>query len=122
MRDEKAYIYFDEFGNTHLDTESKSGTFSHFIYTAIVIDKNNLEKATEIRQKVSNIYRQGSPLKSSKKVPIEKRLKMITEFNELDFGIFSLVIDKRKIDNENLEDKKNIYQIFPKTFFKTICK
>ncbi|MDA8956433.1 DUF3800 domain-containing protein [Flavobacteriales bacterium] len=118
MRDEKAYIYFDEYGNTHLDTESKSGTFSHFIYTAIVIDENNLEKAIDIRQKVSDNYRQGSPLKSSKKLPIDKRLKMITEFNELDFGIFSLVIDKRKIDNKNLEDKKTFIKFFQRLFLK----
>ena len=111
----KAYIYFDEFGNPFLDTETKLGTFSHFIYTAVVIDEKDIEKARELRQRISNEYRQGSPLKSNK-LKLEKRLKIISEFKKADFGIFSLVIDKRKIDNENLEDKTVFYKFFQRLF------
>lgn len=111
----KAYIYFDEFGNPFLDTETKLGTPSHFIYTAVVIDEKDIEKAKELRKSISNKYRQGSPLKSSK-LNIEKRLKIISEFKKADFGIFSLVIDKRKIDNKNLEDKTVFYKFFQRLF------
>ncbi|MDT0678789.1 DUF3800 domain-containing protein [Autumnicola musiva] len=111
----KAYIYFDEFGNPFLDTETKAGTPSHFIYTAVVIDESNLEKAKEIRQELSDKFRQGSPIKSVK-VKIKNRLKMISEFKKMDFGIFSLVVDKRKIDNENLEDKTVFYKFFQRLF------
>jgi hypothetical protein len=117
MLDDKAYIYFDEFGNSHLDTESKAGTFSHFIYTAVVINEDNLDKARVIRENISQKYRQGSPLKSSK-INITKRLKIIEEFNELDYGVFSLIIDKRKIDNKNLEDKQTFYKFFQRLFLK----
>lgn len=115
MKKNKAYIYFDEYGNSFLDTESKLGTPSHFIYTAVVIDEKDIEKAKILRQEISNKYRQGSPLKSSK-LKIEKRLNIITEFKNLDFGIFSLVIDKRKIDNKNLEDKTVFYKFFQRIF------
>ncbi|GGK40415.1 MULTISPECIES: DUF3800 domain-containing protein [Flavobacteriaceae] len=111
----KAYIYFDEFGNSHLDTESKKGTFSHFIYTAVVINENDLNKAKELRTFISNKYRQGSPLKSSK-LDINKRLNIIEEFSSIDFGIFSFIIDKRKIDNKNLEDKTVFYKFFQRLF------
>lgn len=111
----KAYIYFDEFGNTHLDTEAKNGTFSHFIYTAVVIDEKDIQKAKDLRLEISNKFRQGSPLKSSK-INIEKRLKIISEFKKADFGVFSLVIDKRKIDNKNLEDKTVFYKFFQRLF------
>lgn len=111
----KAYIYFDEFGNSHLDTDSKCGTFSHFIYTAVVINEKDLQKAKDLRQEISNKFRQGSPLKSSK-LNIDKRLKMISEFKKNDFGVFSLIIDKRKIDNKNLEDKTVFYKFFQRLF------
>lgn len=111
----KAYIYFDEFGNPFLDTETKLGTPSHFIYTAVVINESNLEKAKAIRKELSDKYRQGSPLKSNKIKTID-RLKMITEFKKMDFGIFSLVVDKRKIDNEYLEDKTVFYKFFQRLF------
>ncbi len=111
----KAYIYFDEFGNSHLDTESKKGTFSHFIYTAVVIDEKDIHKTTDLRKKISQKYRQGSPLKSSK-LSIYNRLEIISEFKEMDFGIFSLVVDKRKIDNINLEDKTVFYKFFQRLF------
>ncbi len=111
----KAYIYFDEFGNPHLDTESKAGTFSHFIYTAVVIDEKDLKKAKDLRTEISNKFRQGSPLKSNK-LPLEKRIRMITQFKEVSFGIYSLVIDKRKIENKNLEDKTVFYKFFQRLF------
>jgi len=111
----KAYIYFDEFGNAFLDTESKLSTPSHFIYTAVVIDEKDIEKAKDLRQSISNQFRQGSPIKSSK-LNIEKRLKIISEFKKIDFGVFSLVIDKRKIDNKNLEDKTVFYKFFQRIF------
>jgi hypothetical protein len=112
---EKAYIYFDEYGNSHLDTESKKGTFSHFIYTAVVINENDLDKAKELRAFVSKKFRQGSPLKSSK-LEINKRLQIIDTFKGIDFGVFSLIIDKRKIENENLEDKTVFYKFFQRLF------
>ncbi|MBA6315675.1 DUF3800 domain-containing protein [Cellulophaga baltica] len=111
----KAFIYFDEFGNSHLDTGSKKGTFSHFIYTAFVIDGNDLEKTKEIRDELSKKYRQGSPLKSSK-VNIENRLAIISKIKEVPYAIFSLVIDKRKIENKNLEDKTVFYKFFQRLF------
>lgn len=111
----KAYIYFDEYGNSFLDTESKKGTFSHFIYTAVVIDEKNINKAKELRKLISDKYRQGSPLKSNK-IKIDKRLKIISEFNKTDYGIFSLVIDKRKIENKNLENKTVFYKFFQRLF------
>ena len=48
---EKAYIYFDEYGNSHLDTESKNGTFSHFIYTAVVINENDLDNCILVNER-----------------------------------------------------------------------
>lgn len=111
----KAYIYFDEFGNSFLDTESKAGTPSHFIYTAVVIDEKDINKVKELRSHISKKYRQGSPLKSSK-TTIDNRLKIISEFNQTDFGIFSLVVDKRKINNENLTDKTVFYKFFQRLF------
>lgn len=111
----KAYIYFDEFGNAFLDTESKIGTPSHFIYTAIVVDEKDIDKVRNLRKEISNEFRQGSPIKSNR-IKIENRLKIIDKFKNADFGIFSFVVDKRKIDNENLKDKTIFYKFFQRLF------
>lgn len=50
------HIYFVEYVNSHLDTESKKGIFSHFIYKAVVINESDLVKAKELRTFISNKF------------------------------------------------------------------
>ena len=93
------HIYFVEYVNSHLDTESKKGIFSHFIYKAVVINESDLVKAKELRTFISNKFWQGSLLESSK-IDISKRLQIVETFKGVAFAVFSLIINKRKIKNE----------------------
>jgi len=115
-----ANIYIDEFGNTHLDL-SKQGTFSHFIYSSVIINSKDTQKAREIREKICKDFRLGNVLKSSniKDSKFEKRLRILKRlFDELDFNIDILVIDKSRIESEGLRYKKVFYKYFQSLFVK----
>lgn len=113
-----AYIFIDEFGNSHLDL-SKNGTFSHFIYTSVVLDENFIEKAREVRKDICHKFRLGPDIKSSniKEKNFDKRLKILEYLvSNLDFHIDILVIDKSRIDSLGLLDKRTFYKYFQKNF------
>lgn len=106
----KVYVFIDEFGNSHLDL-SKSGTFSHFIYTAVAISEEDLEKANQLRDFISKKYFQSRPIKSSS-IPndekgFKKRLEVLAEFKKLNFLIFSLVVNKSKSKSDGLSQKNH---------------
>jgi hypothetical protein len=118
-------IYIDEFGNAHLDLSKKS-TFSHFVYTAIVIDKGNIEEAYRKRTEISEKYFQKKPIKSNSISPDEKgtkkRLKVLNELIKLNFLVFVLVIDKSKLQGAGLVNKDVFYKYFNKIFLKQFAK
>ena len=115
---EKANIYIDEFGNTHLDL-SKAGTFSHFVYASVIIKKEDTQKARDLRSKLCRNFKLGPDMKSSniKDAQFTKRLNILTELvANLDFNIDVLVVDKVKIDSEGLKFKRVFYKYFQSLF------
>lgn len=64
-RQNKAFIFIDEFGTPALNVDS-SGVEPYFIYVAVLIESENLEKARATLQSVRDKYNQGSPLKANK--------------------------------------------------------
>ncbi len=122
---EKVYIYFDEFGNSHLNTD-KQGAFSHYVYTAILIKESNLEKARMKREELSKQFFQKRDIKSNRisndKNGFNKRLKVLDSLNELDFLIYSFVINKSEIDSKGLQFKKSFIKFFQKLFVKKFAQ
>lgn len=113
-----ANIYIDEFGNTHLDL-SKKGTFSHFVYASVIIDKSDTQKAEDLRKKLCRNFRLGPDLKSSniKEAQFSKRLDILTELVAgLDFKIDILVINKAKLTGPGLKHKRVFYKYFQSLF------
>ncbi|MFZ6053475.1 DUF3800 domain-containing protein [Halocola ammonii] len=117
----KAIICIDEFGNSHLDL-SKDGTFSHFVYTAIVLDEKNKENARQIVDEIRKSFRLGGVIKSKNlgdKKHFKKRLNILNYLVEnLDFTIDVLVIDKKLLDQKRggLRHKEVFYKYFQKVF------
>ncbi|EFK35742.1 Protein of uncharacterised function (DUF3800) [Chryseobacterium gleum] len=113
-----AKIFIDEFGNAHLDL-SKEGTFSHFIYTSVIIKDTDIEKARKVLKDICIKYRLGENLKSSniKNKNFKKRKDILIEFVErLDFVIDIMVVDKSKLFGEGLKIKRTFYKYFQSLF------
>lgn len=113
-----AKIFIDEFGNTHLDL-SKKGTFSHFIYTSVIIKDTDIDKARKLLKEICIKYRLGENLKSSniKNKNFKKRKDILMEFLEkLDFVVDVMVVDKSKLFGDGLKIKKTFYKYFQSLF------
>lgn len=113
-----AKILIDEFGNTHLDL-SKGGTFSHFIYTSVIIKESDSEKASKVLKEICKKYRLGNELKSNNiKSKFFKRRKdiLIDLIEKLDFVVDIMIIDKSKINSQGLTIKKVFYKYFQSLF------
>ncbi|SMC84763.1 DUF3800 domain-containing protein [Cellulophaga tyrosinoxydans] len=120
---EKAKIFIDEFGNSHLDL-SKQGTFSHFVYASIIIPESEVESARTLRKEICKKFRLGNDIKSKNlgdKKYFQKRLDILNYLKEnLDFTIDVLVIDKSKLDKDEggLRFKKTFYKYFQKVLIR----
>jgi len=98
---------------------SKTGTFSHFVYSSIVMDQVDVEKGKELREAICRNFRLGPDLKSAnlKDRQFYKRINILMELvDKLDFSIDLLVIDKSKIDSEGLKQKRTFYKYFQSLF------
>lgn len=102
--------YLDEFGNSGLDF-TKEQISSHFIVTSIIVDES---KVTDIEKKLEIIrkkYFQTGEMKSSTVAQNHsRRLKILQEVVELDFHIYSIVVDKTKLTSEGFGYKSSFYK------------
>jgi len=103
MKDQHAYI--DEFGNPDLEVE-KQGVSTHFIISAVIVDENKTiildEKLEEIRKK----YFQTGELRSKKVGDNDhRRRRILNELCELDFHVYAIIVDKRKVYGGGLKYK-----------------
>lgn len=109
--DNTKYAFVDEFGAFGYDY-SNSGCTTHFIISAIIVDRDNLpivaNGVSAIRQK----YFQQGEIKSSKIGKNHKRrITIINELKQLPFQIFAFVCDKQKVyENSGLRFKKSFYK------------
>ncbi|MGN6647549.1 MAG: DUF3800 domain-containing protein [Cytophaga sp.] len=108
MKNQLAFI--DEFGNNGLDF-STTGASTHFIVTAIIIDSNNLIQIEKETEAVRKKYFQAGEMKSKNIGDNDKRRKQIlTALAEIEFYIFSVVIDKRELKTKGFTYKQSFYK------------
>jgi len=102
--------YIDEFGNFGFDFE-KPDVSSHFIVTAVIIDDKNLTENERIIETVRSKEFQKGEIKSSSVAKNDtRRLKILQLFSEVNFHIFSVVIDKRKLTGNGFKYKQPFYK------------
>jgi len=121
---EKVYIYGDEFGTSTLKNNDVKN-ITNFIYSAIVIKQSNIKEAIKVRNEISKKYFQGNIIKSKSRVlqNIDKRIEILEYLvNNLNFIIYTIVIDKTKLDKDNggLRFRKVFYKYFHNIFFSLI--
>jgi len=108
MNNQIAYI--DEFGNSGLDFD-KNGVSKVFIVTSVIIDSRSLTDVEKSLEEIRKKYFQTGEMKSSKVgANDDRRLKILLEFNKLEYTIFSIVVNKRKLVSEGFQHKKSFYK------------
>lgn len=125
IKENNVYIFIDEFGTPALNI-AKNGTTTHFIYSAILINESELNKAREIRENISKKYFQGQDIKSNHlgEKNNEKRINILKDLNQLKYFIWTFVVDKKEIKkNDNGLKFKNIFiKYFQKILIQKINK
>lgn len=93
----RSYGFIDERGNFGFDFE-KQGVSSHFIITAIIIDEKMVDSLEQDVEKIRKKFFQIGEMKSSNVGSnSQRRMLILKEMQNLNFKIFSVVVDKRKI-------------------------
>lgn len=120
------YAYMDEYGDLGLDFD-KGGASSHFVVTAVIVEGRNVSKLEGEVKAVRDKYFHGDEMSYSSAGNDElMHIKVLGDIRNMDFHVFSLVIDKRRITQDNgLASKasfinflnnilhKELYQAYP---------
>lgn len=119
----KVHIFIDESGNSSLNLDKK-GTFSHFIYTAVVISENNIYEARKLQEKISKLFFQGQHIKGSNigndEKGLEKRINIANELSTLTHFVKIMVVDKRSLEGDGFNYRKSFYKFFQRIFANSI--
>lgn len=109
--DNTKYAFVDEFGAFGYDF-SNSGCTTHFIISAIIVDRDNLQIVADGISAIRQKYFQQGEIKSSKIGKNHKRrITILNELKQLPFHIFAFVCDKQKVyENSGLRFKKTFYK------------
>jgi len=110
---QQTVAFLAEWGNDALDF-SKRGVevpTTHFIITAIILDKEDVPVAKQVIEAVRNRHFSGDVLDSNLTANNhEKRKEILEDIDEAPFKVFSVVIDKRQLIGEGLRYKGSFYK------------
>lgn len=102
--------FIDEFGNNGLDF-SKQEVSTHFIVTAILFDEERLTNEEAKLEAIRKTFFQTGEMKSSKIGSDDgRRLKVIQALDDVNYHIFSVVVDKRELTTEGFKYKPSFYK------------
>ncbi|MCT3728147.1 DUF3800 domain-containing protein [Elizabethkingia anophelis] len=115
---ETLYLFGDESGTHH-----KNDISTHYIYSCILLKEENLMKALEVRNHISKYFFSEKKVssKSIRQKHFHRRINIIKYLVEnLNFSIYTLIIDKSAITSKNLEDKSTFIKFFHNIFIRNI--
>jgi len=115
----KAYIYIDESGTPSLEIE-KGGVLPYMVYSAVIFQEDSIDQAKSLLQMIisKNNIQQGY-IKSQNLKDYKRRIKILTAIKEVQHHVYSLVIDKSKIDIESgLQYKQSFIKFFQRLLSK----
>ncbi len=112
--------FVDEFGTNSFDFTTHS---THFIVSAVIIDKEKQTQATQQINEIITKYFPDGEMKSAKVGKNDtKRLEILNELLKIDFKIFALVVDKRKLYGLGFKYKKPFYKYLFKLLYTELHK
>ena len=106
------YAFVDESGDNGLDF-SKEGTSKFFVVTAVLVKQEDLSDfEAKIDERIKKRHFQGSEIKSSNIGNEDhRRLRALADLLDAPFRVYSLVIDKRRLNRDSgLQYKGSFYK------------
>ncbi|WP_299678179.1 DUF3800 domain-containing protein [uncultured Tenacibaculum sp.] len=116
----KVIAFADEFGNNSFDFENQG---SHFIIASVIINQDELSKIQVQLEEIRKRFFQTGEIKSSKvKHNHNRRIIILRELKKVNFSVYAVVIDKRKLYGEGFKYKKSFYKFLNGILYKELYR
>lgn len=108
---ESQLAFIDEYGDTNIDID-KSDVSKFYILVSVIIDKNRRNEVEKQADIISKNFFSGGEMKSRNIANNdERRIRILSEFANIDFKFYAIVIDKEKIyPDSGLGYKRSFYK------------
>ena len=114
MTTEPQHCYLDESGS-HGFNFTKKGTSTHFVVAGFVVDAAKVsELEGRIEEIAQNRFSGGEMRSKNVGKDDNRRLRILQDILQLDFHIYCLVVDKRKLTGKGFKYKKSFYKYLNK--------
>lgn len=116
----RVIAFADEFGNNSFDFENQG---SHFIIASVIMNQDELSEIKEQLESIRKKYFQTGEIKSSKvKYNHKRRILILNELKSINFSVYAVVIDKRKLFGEGFKFKQSFYKFLNGILYKELYR
>ncbi|AYN67114.1 DUF3800 domain-containing protein [Euzebyella marina] len=116
----RVIAFADEFGNNSFDFENQG---SHFIIASVIMNQDELPEIQEQLESIRKKYFQTGEIKSSKvKYNHKRRILILKELQSINFSVYAVVIDKRKLFGEGFKFKQSFYKFLNGILYKELYR
>ncbi|MGN8067688.1 DUF3800 domain-containing protein [Mucilaginibacter sp. 22184] len=112
--------FADEYGNNSFEFNAQG---SHFIVASVIFRKDKLQENQILFEKIRAKYFQTGEMKSKKVADNHsRRIKILNELVEIDFSIYAVIVDKRKLEGEGFKYKQSFYKFLNGLVYKELFR
>lgn len=112
--------FADEFGNNSFDFDSQG---SHFIVASVIINLEDSQIVNNRLEEIRTKYFQTGEIKSNKVAGNHKRrLVILKALQDVEFSIYSVVVDKEKLFGEGFKYKQSFYKYLNGILYKELYR
>lgn len=116
----KVIAFADEFGNNSFDFENQG---SHFIIASVIMNQDELNEIQIQLEEIRKRFFQTGEIKSSKvKDNHNRRIVILRELKKVNFSVYAVVIDKRKLFGEGFKYKQSFYKYLNGILYKELYR
>lgn len=116
----RVIAFADEFGNNSFDFENQG---SHFIIASVIMNQDELPEIQEQLESIRKKYFQTGEIKSSKvKYNHKRRILILKKLQSINFSVYAVVIDKRKLFGEGFKFKQSFYKFLNGILYKELYR
>jgi hypothetical protein len=116
----KVIAFADEFGNNSFDFDTQG---SHFIIASVIMNQEELGAIKIQLEEIRKRFFQTGEIKSSKVSKNHKRrILILKELQKINFSVYAVVIDKRKLFGEGFKYKQSFYKYLNGILYKELYR
>jgi uncharacterized protein DUF3800 len=116
----RVIAFADEFGNNSFDFENQG---SHFIITSVIVNEEDLPQIQVQLESIRKKFFQTGEIKSSKVNHNHKRrILILNELKKINFNVYAVIIDKRKLYGEGFKYKQSFYKFLNGILYKELYR